>query len=553
MPLSNTDYDALAATMSIEDMAEDGLNQATLRSLKDDDADLCHLGLCSEDMAGELGDYYPGSSEELGWLGHFAKKSTHLITFGLCGDDIFKNCSQQSVERFFQDIGQCNRIKKMHCWYTDMSDIIEKLGPVVENNDITHWDMQDCILGVPGASYLFNAFQNMKSLKELSICYDDEDVDHGVDDDIMSGCIPSLAGCTAMQTLNLGWLGLSTSSCAALSAIFPRMASLHELKLVGNSMSDDCVEILVGGLAECKHLHSLRLDSNRISDDGLDVLIRRLPASVSCMGLSDNQVTLARKLPLLRFKQFALPNNTFYRNGNPLSLKAPRVIAASLANPECFLEVLDLCGTNIGNKGAAILAESLRNNRRLTVMNLGACNITNKGRNAFLSVLCDTTNINATHGSNHTLQRLGFAKIHKHVKAMLELNFDQVKSRVAAKKILQSHRHLDMRPLFGWELGLLPNVVEWLERFAESRLDLKLSSIFEFVTAMPMNVVGGVGGKTIGKKRKRDLLPYAVTWLERFAEPRLDINLASILEFVRAMPMNIVDGVVGKKRKRNST
>ena len=87
MPSSKTtDYDALAATTSIEDMAEDGLNKATLRSLKDDDADLCHLGgLCSKNMAGEPGDYYPGSSEELGWLGHFAKKSTRLEGFTCLG------------------------------------------------------------------------------------------------------------------------------------------------------------------------------------------------------------------------------------------------------------------------------------------------------------------------------------------------------------------------------------------------------------------------------------------------------------------------------------
>ena len=50
--------------------------------------------------------YSPGSSEELGWLGHFAKKSTDLETFGMCGRDIFQNCSEESVDRFFEDLGK---------------------------------------------------------------------------------------------------------------------------------------------------------------------------------------------------------------------------------------------------------------------------------------------------------------------------------------------------------------------------------------------------------------------------------------------------------------
>lgn len=85
---------------------------------------------------------------------------------------------------------------------------------------------------------------------------------------------------------------------------------------------------------------------------------------------------------------------------------------------------------------------------------------------------------------------------------MLQVNSDQDKSRVAANKILLAHRHLDMRPLIDWELNLLPHVVSWLERFAESRLDLKLSSIFQFVLAMPMDIIDGVTSKKKkGKKR----------------------------------------------------
>ena len=192
--------------------------------------------------------------------------------------------------------------------------------------------------------------------------------------------------------------------------------------------------------------------------------------------------------------------------GNAISSGGTRVIAASLANPECRLETLNLYQTSIGDAGAAILAPSLQSNQRLISMLLAQCNITNgeNGWNVFSSILCDTGSIDATYNSNHTLQVLGnfSSVIPQDVKMLLELNSVQDKSRVAAAKILQTHRHLDMRPLFGREMGLLPYVIAWLERFAESRLDLKLSVLYEFVREMPMKVTAKVVGKKKGTKRK---------------------------------------------------
>ncbi|EJK66526.1 hypothetical protein THAOC_12552 [Thalassiosira oceanica] len=238
------------------------------------------------------------------------------------------------------------------------------------------------------------------------------------------GAIPSLTACTAMQELNLSCLGLSTRSCTVLSAaIFPQMASLDFLTLVGNFIGDGCVEILVRGLVGCKHLHTLRLESNRITDNGLDMLIRGLPDSFSRLELSGNQITLAQQLPLLRFEKLGLSRN-------PLSPGAPQVVAASLVNPGCRLKSLELTYTNIGDEGAAILAESLRSNRKVVEMQLAYCNVTNiteTGWNEFLSTLCDTSSIDATHGSNHTLQALGYADIPQGVEALLRLNQSQDK------------------------------------------------------------------------------------------------------------------------------
>ena len=271
------DYDALEATTTIEDITANEGNQETLRLLREDNGILTRLCICDE--ADERGEYHPESSEELGWLGHFAKKSAHLEELGL-GENAFKNCSQQSVDRFFEDIGKCKTIRKLDFLLrNDLPDIMHKLGPAIKNNNITHLEAAECYLDETGANHIFNSLRDMLGLEDLIICNDDED--HDLNDDIMAGCIPCLAACTAMQSLTLLGLDLSTNSCAALSAVFPRMGSLRELDLSDNAIRNSDVEELVRGLIECNHLHSLGLNDNRIGDDGLEMLSRAfLQASI---------------------------------------------------------------------------------------------------------------------------------------------------------------------------------------------------------------------------------------------------------------------------------
>ncbi|EJK64254.1 hypothetical protein THAOC_15029, partial [Thalassiosira oceanica] len=615
------DCNALEATTSIEEITENERNRDILLRLQCDE--LSALWLCRPDLSEDDEDYGLGSSRELDWLGHFAKKSTRLESFGIMGDT-FVNCSGHSVDRFLDDLGK------------------------------------DCHLGVPEANFLFNTFGDMSSLEEL--CIECEGDLANLNDGDMAGCIPSIAACTGMRSLVLTYLNLGTNSCAALRGVFPRMANLRELVLSGNSLDDDCTRLLAQGLSDCMQIQSLNLSHNRISDNGLDVLVQSLPTSVDALYLARNDITLARHVLLLRFRVLNIWGNTLCPGGT-------RVIAASLADPECRLESLNLNECNIGDEGTATLADGLRNNQGLTSMSLRNNNIT---------------------------EHLGNYRIPQDVEMMLHLNNDKNKSRVAANKILQSHPNLDMRPLFGRELGLLPYVVAWLEHFAKSRPDLKLSLIFEFLRAMPMKVTDGVVGKVKGVKRKLNssqsslsamstsevslgcgarnehhldhvqsvrtavydffliyvlrhsptstvlsgfgraqclilgnslcpggtrviaaslanpecrleslnlrgcnigdegtavlaeglqqnksrvaankilqahrhldmrplfgrelgLLPYVVAWLEHFAKSRPDLKLSSIFEFVRAMPMKVTDGVVGKakgvKHKLNS-
>ncbi|KAL7552449.1 hypothetical protein ACHAWF_015690 [Thalassiosira exigua] len=103
-------------------------------------------------------------------------------------------------------------------------------------------------------------------------------------------------------------------------------------------------------------------------------------------------------------------------------------------------------------------------------------------------LLCDTSSINKTFLSNHTLQSLNTTDCPKQVLYLLNLNHDPDKTYVATEKILESHPDFDLAPLCKWGFKMLPLLADWFERAARSVEDTwgeleprKLSEIFKFV------------------------------------------------------------------------
>ena len=114
---------------------------------------------------------------------------------------------------------------------------------------------------------------------------------------------------------------------------------------------------------------------------------------------------------------------------------------------------------------------------------------------AFSNILCDTTSVNASFLSNHTLWSVATFTDNLHFHALLELNRRHDKKEVATIKILQHHDDFDMLPFFEWEFKVLPLVIGWLERASSFRMPhdfepniepRKLSTIYQFVRGMPL-------------------------------------------------------------------
>ena len=122
------------------------------------------------------------------------------------------------------------------------------------------------------------------------------------------------------------------------------------------------------------------------------------------------------------------------------------------------------------------------------------------------NALCDTSSVNNTYLSNHTLEDVGqhYGDLPSDVELYLDMNKCTNKRLVGMKKILKNHSHFDVKPLLsivrstGEEdelgLGMLPLVISWLERIApfsnqfeeNGTIEMrKLRVVYDFIHAMP--------------------------------------------------------------------
>ena len=357
-----------------------------------------------------------------------------------------------------------------------------------------------------------------------------------------------------------------------------------------NNIGDDGVAALASGLRSIgPSLKTLGLHDNSIGNEGLLALVTALESCTSLeeLDLSDNDFSLATAglrslsdwiqsnqmdLKWLNFESCGINDEGLQAlsgaaryckdlqlagNGSitPLGL---RHLSNSLQSVSCHLENLYLGRMNIGDDGAEVLARGLIGNKSLRCLHLRDdeedIGITRAGWSAFSAALCDTSTVNNTYISNHTVQGLWFdweedfededvdpaRDIDEDIILYLQLNKEH--PQYAARcKILMKHRHLDMEPLLHWGLKFLPLAVAWFERSKECttltiydedldsrRLVLEesdetfqsreLTAMYEFVRGMPMEVM----------KRRKELIVAAHDGNDEIA--RIDERFRQVLE-----------------------
>ena len=227
-------------------------------------------------------------------------------------------------------------------------------------------------------------------------------------------------------------------------------------------------------------LQKLDLRDCNIDDEGLEHLVNALT----------NINTL---------QELYMPYNSL------ITIRGWKTLATLLEIPASSLDGLTIFGNNnIGNERAFLFANALANNTTLTALDLFyGSGITNEGWAYFSKLLCDTSSVNNTYLSNHTLYFVGndvyeddFDDV-ADIEHLLVLNEDgrnQDKGKIAMKKIVHAHSHFDMQPFFEWEFKVLPILVEWFTKAAactaaeyeEKNKRMKLSVVYDFIKEFPM-------------------------------------------------------------------
>ena len=228
------------------------------------------------------------------------------------------------------------------------------------------------------------------------------------------------------------------------------------------------------------NLHTLSLSGSNIDDESIEVLTH---------ALSEGQV-----------QELCIKNNPF------ITAHGWKELSTLLEMPDSNLEKLIISSNNIR---PIIFANALRGNRKLKKLYLYGRSFVKSEWACFSNLLCDTSSVNNTYLSNHTLRVLVVSgrEFPDDVKFFLELNKHFAKGQIAMRKILLHHSEFNVQPFFEWELKVLPLLISWFAKtksfdntLEEDELNRrKLSSIYDFVREMPMLYIDPCTKQGIGQ------------------------------------------------------
>ena len=456
MAESNTNYAALADTIKINDITSNNVNRDILQCLKDDKPfeTLCiHPGPPSAGTSQDYYDYIPEDGEDIGWLGYYIGRNTKLHKLHF--SKIIDN------ESFYKEMSRNNYMQKININNLDMSDgkMIHNLDYFFKTNqNLSEFQIVRCQFGIEGIRQLSLTIRNCnKSLKHFYL-YETDMGDDLVDIITALSMHPQLTKFSLLDNV------IGRNECTALATLLRcTTTKLQKLCLARDNIDDEGVKVLVNALADVNSLRDLSFTTNR-----------------------------------------------------SITMRGWRLVSTLLEMPECNLVALTINNNNIGNEGALVFANALANNSTLKCLGLHSCGIGTKGWAPFLKLLCDTSSVNSTYLSNHTLETISDMPRRFKQICLLVSNIWQDKRQVAMIKILKHHSHFNMEPFFEWEFKVLPLMIRWFTTAGtvndysitsnNSLRRMKLDCIYDFIKEFPMLYVEPVTRKEIAE---------CIAWEER--------------------------------------
>jgi hypothetical protein len=450
--MKGRDYDALARDVNLKKITSSKRNKKILRRLRDDDLDILCIG-----------------------EGHTIGYSEFIVRGGNCkgGDDL-------GWLGFY--IGKCGMLEELHIvdMPGDEAQIDEFLRGLNRNRSLQVLSIE-IDLGDTITERLVDFFRHNMRLSQLYLQYFEIGYEsaHKLALTLRETCI---------KTLEFRENEFSKEAFAEIVSAASTQSQIESLAIGSNNVGQfGCTTLgtLLGSRA-C-HLKDLDLRFNRIDDESLRIL---------AAGLTNNAT----------LEKLSLTSNL------SITGEGLRSLTPFLQSESCSLKVLFFYNNHIGDAGAAAFAHGLAKNKSLMQLwfDPSNCGITSTGWQSFVTLLCDTSSVNNTYLSNHTLELIGEScdkgpptdHVYDHVRSLLRMRKFASSREAAMSKIFQSHPDLDMEPLFVWGLRVLPLVFTWFEKVRSYRvlcgsvleLELRrreLSAVYQFVRGMPLLVVEG--------------------------------------------------------------
>eukprot|EP00984_Skeletonema_dohrnii_P026891 scaffold16282_cov77-Skeletonema_dohrnii-CCMP3373.AAC.4 len=484
-------YEANASDIRLEDITSSKMNAKTLGRLRDGEISQ----LCLGEHEG-WDEFRLGEGNDLGWLGYFIGKSEFLreLTIQYLPED--DEGRGQQIHALSDGFARNQSIQKV---------VIDKLSR-------------------NGFDAIARALDNLSQLEELSL---HQRRNAGLNWCSTLGTLLE-SGVWKLKNLQLSSNGIDDAGVAAFAHGLRSIgSSLKELDLRWNSIGNEGLSALVAALANCTSLETLDLSYNDFSvaaaglrslSDWLQTAVLNLnELSLRECGINDEGLQALAEA-VNHCKDLDLADN------DSITALGLRYLSALLQSESCHLGNLYFGWMDIEDDVAEVLARGLVGNKMLRRLHLRVDGqeyfpISPAGWNVFSTALCDTSTVNNTYLSNHTVQELyywehgdeEYFNIHESVALYLQLNKEH--PQYAARcKILMNHAHLDMTPLLQWELKFLPLAVGWfekaqpcttlsiddidpdyerqvLEESEESFQSRVLTSLFEFVRGMTEKVL----------------------------------------------------------------
>ncbi len=501
-------YEAHAADVSLDEITSSFYNKQTLQRLRDGNLNSLSIG-------GRWVNFVVSEGDDVGWLGYFISTSESLqeLTIEKCEDDGSEQRTIHAIHALSDGIARNRSIQnvrvnnlsngRLDALFLNLTQLESLTVSISGDGDNA---LNECVA-------LGNLLESGLRLQNLSLScsYRNEIGDAGVTalsrglrcigsslkglhlpnssigDEGLSTLAAALVDCTCLEVLDLS---SNDFSMTATGLRFMRSigSSLKVLNLAESCIEDEGLSTLVAALVSCTRLKILNLSGNDFSLAAAG--LRSLSGWVQTAALPLDELNLEFceiNGEGLRALIEGTVNNCKEMNLHGIyyiGKSGWRNLSTSLRYESCILESLILCFTGIEDDGAEILSRGLVGNKLLKRLHLchheeEHISITPAGLSAFVKVLCDTSTINNTYLSNHTIRELwdeaygwwdyfdddieGYEDVCRDLDLYLELN-RKCPQLAARRKILMHHKHLDMAPLLQWELKCLPLAIDWFER-----------------------------------------------------------------------------------------